>query len=238
VKRPRVVLLDIEGTTTPISFVYDQLFPYALRKLEAFFGSSAHRDRDDDLVQLRLERRAEGEDAQLPGWSERSDAEANASAVALLRWLMSRDRKSTGLKSVQGKIWEVGYRQGELAGLVYPDVAPALARWRRDGRRVAIFSSGSALAQELLFRHSTAGDLTGHLSGYFDTGVGPKREPESYRRIAGALRVSPSEVLFVSDVIQELDAAAEAGMRTALSVRATPQLRSNHRAIQSFDELD
>ena len=162
-----------------------------------------------------------------------------AGAVAYLRWLMDRDRKSTGLKSVQGKIWEEGYRAGELKSEVYPDVRLALERWHQRGVDIAIFSSGSVQAQRSLFHHTTAGDLTRFIGAYFDTTTGPKTSPESYARIAATLAHPPSEVLFVSDVAAELDAAATAGMRTALCVR-TPGNSAEagaHPIIHTFDQL-
>jgi enolase-phosphatase E1 len=152
---------------------------------------------------------------------------------------MDQDRKSTGLKSLQGKIWEEGYRSGELKGEVYPDVLPALERWRSRGIDIAIFSSGSVQAQRLLFRNSVAGDLTHFIKAYFDTTTGPKREPESYARIAGALERRASEVLFVSDIVEELDAARTGGMRTALCVRTPSPLEMHgaHPMIRRFDEI-
>jgi len=152
---------------------------------------------------------------------------------------MDQDRKSTGLKSLQGRIWEEGYRSGELKGEVYPDVLPALERWRGQGIDIAIFSSGSVQAQRSLFRNSVAGDLTRFISAYFDTTTGPKREPESYARIAATLERSPSEVLFVSDVGAELDAARTAGMQTALCVRTPGSAPSAgaHPVIHAFDQL-
>jgi len=155
---------------------------------------------------------------------------------------MDRDRKSTGLKALQGRIWEDGYRAGELRGkgAVYPDVRPALERWHAAGRTIAIFSSGSILAQRSLFANTTAGDLSPFLSGYFDTTTGPKREAGSYRRIAAALRQPPNAVLFVSDVSAELDAARATAMRTALCVRGTPapgEKPTDHPRIHSFAEL-
>jgi enolase-phosphatase E1 len=152
---------------------------------------------------------------------------------------MDRDRKSTGLKSLQGKIWEEGYRAGDLRGEVYPDVPPALERWRRQGTDIAIFSSGSVQAQRSLFGHTTAGDLTRFIRSYFDTTTGPKTAPESYLQIAAALDRPPSEVLFLSDVGAELDAASAAGMETALCVR-TPSSgvsTSAHPIIHGFDQL-
>ena len=159
--------------------------------------------------------------------------------VAYVHWLMDRDRKSTGLKSLQGKIWEEGYRSGDLKGEVYPDVLPAMERWRKQGIDVAIFSSGSVQAQRSLFRNSVAGDLTRFIRAYFDTTTGPKTELESYVRIAAALERSLSEILFVSDVVAELDAARAAGMRTALCVRAVASAppTGGHAVVHAFDQL-
>jgi len=164
-----------------------------------------------------------------------------ASVVAYVHWLMDRDRKSTGLKSLQGKIWEAGYRAGELRGRaeVYPDVAPALTRWRAHGKDIAIFSSGSVQAQRSLFANTTAGDLTPFIRAYFDTTTGAKTATQSYERIAAALERAPSEVLFLSDVGAELDAARAAGMQTSLCVR-TPgsgPAAGGHPVIHSFDDL-
>jgi enolase-phosphatase E1 len=171
----RAILLDIEGTTTPIEFVQQVLFPYARLRLHDYLQQHA----DDpgvraDLALLRAEHAAESPRApDLPPWSPE----------AYVYWLMDRDRKSTGLKALQGRIWEAGYRAGELQGKgeVYPDVRPALARWHDAGTTIAIFSSGSVQAQRNLFANTTAGDLTPFLSGYFDTTTGPKRAAASYR---------------------------------------------------------
>ena len=162
-----------------------------------------------------------------------------AAVVAHLHWLMDQDRKSTGLKSLQGKIWEEGYQAGDLRGEVYPDVPPALERWRRQGIDVAIFSSGSVQAQRSLFASTPAGDLTRFIRAYFDTTTGPKTAPDSYARIAAALERSPSEVLFLSDVAAELDAALTAGMQTALCVRTPGSAPSTgaHPVIHAFDQL-
>jgi enolase-phosphatase E1 len=229
----RAILLDIEGTTTPIEFVHQVLFPYARARVREHLGPR-------DVVVLREEYRAEAPAEDLPVWNP---ADETASAEAYVYWLMDRDRKSTGLKALQGRIWEAGYRAGELQGKgeVYPDVRPALARWRDAGKTIAIFSSGSVQAQRNLFANTTDGDLSPFLSGYFDTTTGPKREPPSYRRIAAELRRAPEEVLFVSDVAAELDAARAAGMRTALCVRGSeaPPVgpAGDHPRIRSFAEL-
>jgi len=152
---------------------------------------------------------------------------------------MDQDKKSTGLKSLQGKIWEEGYRTGDLRGEVYADVPPALERWRRQGIDIAIFSSGSVQAQRSLFASTAAGDLTRFIRAYFDTTTGPKTAPDSYGRIAAALERSPAEVLFLSDVAAELDAARTAGMRTALCVRAPGSAPSAgaHPVIHALDQL-
>jgi enolase-phosphatase E1 len=158
--------------------------------------------------------------------------------AAYARWLMEEDRKVTGLKAIQGRIWEEGFQAGQLEGIVYEDVPRALERWRGEGRAVAIFSSGSVLAQRLLFGHSSAGDLRRFLAAHFDTTTGPKREAESYGRIAAALGQDPHAILFVSDVAAELDAAKGAGLGTALCVRDGPlPAEGRHRAIRTFDDL-
>ena len=157
--------------------------------------------------------------------------------MAYVHWLMDRDSKSTGLKALQGRIWEEGYRRGELRGEVYDDVPAAFRRWRDEGRRIAIFSSGSVLAQRLLFSHSTVGDLTPFIDAHFDTTTGPKRQPDSYTLIAGRLGLPPRSVLFASDVAEELDAARAAGMETALCARSILPAGATHRVVQSLDAL-
>jgi len=187
-----------------------------------------------DVARLEAEHAAESSQPAPPPWHD--DV---AAVVAYVHWLMNRDRKSTGLKSLQGKIWEEGYRAGELRGEVYPDVPPALERWRRQGIDVAIFSSGSVQAQRSLFTNTAAGDLTRFIRAYFDTTTGPKTAPHSYAHIAAALERSPSEVLFLSDVGAELDAALTAGMRTALCVRTpgSAPAAGGHPVIRTLDGI-
>jgi enolase-phosphatase E1 len=231
-------LLDIEGTTTPIDFVHKTLFGYARARV----GDFLQRHWNDpevraDVALLETERAAESD----PGTSPPSPPcpSSPPSLVAYVYHLMDQDRKSTGLKSLQGKIWEEGYRSGDLKGEVYPDVLPALERWGGQGIDIAIFSSGSVQAQRSLFRNSVAGDLTRFIRAYFDTTTGPKREPESYARIAAALDQSPSDILFVSDIGAELDAAMVAGMRTALCVRTPGSVQEVgvHRVIHGLDDI-
>jgi len=224
--------LDIEGTTTPIAFVHQVLFPYARARVHDLLEQR-------DVAALLAEYESEPPHADLPSWNA---ANERASAEAYVYWLMDRDRKSTALKALQGRIWEAGFRAGELKGkgAVYPDVRPALARWQQAGKRIAIFSSGSVQAQRNLFANTTDGDLSSFLSGYFDTTTGPKREARSYRQIAATLGQEPRDVLFISDVTAELDAARAAGMRTVLCVRGAvspDDASANHPRIRSFAEL-
>jgi enolase-phosphatase E1 len=240
--RVQGIVLDIEGTTTPLAFVTDVLFPYARRWLGAYLSDHAA---SDDLAPifdlLRAEHSADSQLHQdVPPWIEAPPAARAVAVAGYVEWAMDRDRKTTGLKALQGKIWDDGYRRGDLIGAVFDDVPRAFARWAAASVAVTIFSSGSALAQKLLFRHSRAGDLTPFLSRYFDTTIGPKTEAGSYERIALELRASPGNLLFVSDAIRELDAARTAGMQTRLSLRpGNPPVPSGHghESIESLDEL-
>jgi enolase-phosphatase E1 len=235
----KVVLLDIEGTTTAVEFVYQVLFPYARDHVREFL----HRYPEPaqaDVERLKEEHAGERkQDLKPPNWSEESADSNLDSVVAYVHWLIERDRKSTALKSLQGKIWELGYRTGGLRSHVYPDVPPALARWRGQGKQIGIFSSGSSLAQKLLFGHTTEGDLTAFISGYFDTQLGPKTAASSYVGIAIKLQVAPSQILFVSDVTAELDAAESAGLQPVLCLRPgrQPPTPSPYPVIHTFDEI-
>lgn len=236
------VLLDIEGTTTPIDFVHGVLFPYARAHAAGYLQAHlSSRDVHLALDQLEQEHQAEAPGSNPPPpWLRGSSDERVRSAAAYVLWLMDRDRKSHGLKQLQGMIWEQGYRTGELRGQVFADVPPALERWRRQHVDVRIFSSGSVLAQQLLFATVDGADLTTFLSGYFDTAVGPKTEPESYAAIAGAFGLMPAEILFISDVTRELDAAGSAGLKTLFCVRPgnPPQPSGHaHSVIHSLDEI-
>jgi enolase-phosphatase E1 len=231
------ILLDIEGTTTPIAFVHEVLFSYARTHARNFlktnFNSAEVRA---DVVLLREEHAADVSNHP-PVLNEDSLPD---SIAAYVDWLIARDSKSTGLKSLQGKIWRQGYLDGSLKSHVYADVPPALERWQAKGLSINIFSSGSVLAQQLLFAHTEAGDLTKFIDNYFDTKVGKKGEAESYRRIAEALSLPANEILFISDVTAELDAAVEAGMQTLLSIRpGNPPQNAGDRypAIHNFAEI-
>lgn len=189
--QPKAILLDIEGTTSSIAFVAEVLFPYARKHLRDFVARHA-----EEVAPIL---------AEVPG----------DPVATLIQWI-DEDRKATPLKTLQGLIWAEGYAAGELEGHVYPDTPDALRRWTARGLAVHIYSSGSVAAQKLIFGHSDAGDLTPLLSGYFDTTTGPKREADSYTRIADALGLAPSELLFVSDAAGEVDAAHAAGLQALL----------------------
>jgi len=234
----RAILLDIEGTTTPIDFVFKVLFPYARSQTERFlerYGSSP--DVLEDLDGLRHEHLRDTRQGCSPPVLK--DPHEPASFVAYVDWLIERDCKSTPLKSLQGKIWAEGYANGDLCSQVFDDVPPALKRWRGQNRTIAIFSSGSVLAQKLLFSHTTAGDLTRFLSAYFDTTIGTKTDPASYEKIAKMLERSPAEIVFISDVVSELDGAAAAGLRAVLCRRPGnhPQPENAHNVIRTLNEL-
>jgi len=229
----RAILLDIEGTTTPIAFVYDVLFPYARAHLREYL-----RDRpDSDAINvLKQEWRVDADHGEAPAFTDHS-----IDAVATyVEWLMDRDRKSPGLKQLQGLVWERGYREGALKGDVFPDVPPALERWHQRGIAVAIYSSGSILAQRLLFSSTRFGDLTRLLSNYFDTSSGSKTSADSYRRIAASLECSTDDMLFVSDSASELEAARSGGCQVTLCVRpGDPALQAPEgiRVVHTFDEI-
>lgn len=232
------LLLDIEGTTTPIDFVYNVLFPYARAHVKDYLA--AHMSLADiaGLFEENVDDARRGLDPPLiEGPAERLSLDT---VEAYVRWLMDHDRKTTPLKSLQGKIWDEGYRRGELRSQVFEDVPAAFKRWREQAKEIYIYSSGSVLAQKLLFANTEAGDLTPFINGYFDTNIGAKKDPESYRRIAGELELESSAVLFISDVADELDAAASAGFQMVLCIRPgnpaqTPA--SSHTIIKTFDEI-
>jgi enolase-phosphatase E1 len=222
----RAIVTDIEGTTSSISFVKDVLFPYARKRLPAYIET--HGDLPE--VQHWLH-----EAAKEAGIIEASRQEI----IELLEHWIDEDRKSTALKALQGMIWKVGYEAGDYRAHVYPEVAAKLHAWRADGQHLYVYSSGSVPAQKLFFRYSEAGDLTPMFAGYFDTETGPKREAASYERIAEAIGERPEHVLFLSDIVEELDAAQAAGFQTAWLVRP-PQpmpVQPRHPAFADFDAI-
>lgn len=227
----RGILLDIEGTTTPIAFVHDVLFSYARDHVREFLLANA--DKEDVRADIALLNDEHAEDVS-------KDHNPPPLVADYVEWLIALDRKSTGLKSLQGKIWRQGYQDGSLKSQVFADVAPAFERWHERGLSINIFSSGSVLAQKLLFAHTEDGDLTRFIDDYFDTNVGKKGEAESYRRIAEKMKLAAGAILFVSDVIDELNAAHEAGMKTLLSIREGNAPQDNvkqYPEVHSFDQI-
>lgn len=220
----RAIITDIEGTTTSVSFVYDVLFPYAREHMAAYIQS--HRDHTEVRTQLELVGKELGKTLD--------DRQATDQ---LLAW-MDEDRKITPLKTLQGLIWEHGYKQGHFKGHLYEDVPRNLQRWHERGIALYVYSSGSVQAQKLLFANTCFGDLTGLFSGFFDTRVGGKRETGSYERIVRQTGFQAQNMLFLSDIEQELEAADQAGIRSLLLVRGGHKEPGKFRAVRSFDQVE
>lgn len=235
----RGLLLDIEGTTSSVRFVYDVLFPFARRELPAFLA--AHWEEPELRRACELIAHDAGA-ASFAAWVGDADGPAARARVsAEVHRLMDGDLKATGLKDLQGLIWRQGYESGELCSHVYDDVPPALTAWQAAGWSVRIYSSGSIAAQRQFFAHTVHGDLTTHFDGHYDTTIGPKRAAASYQAIAADWGLPPPAVLFLSDVVAELDAARAAGMQTTLALRpgnAAAPAPHSHPTVCSFDELE
>lgn len=226
----KTILTDIEGTTSSISFVKDVLFPYARQALPAFV-------------------RRQGHEPEVRRWLDAAAVDAGSVCqdsvlVEVLQGWIDEDRKHPALKALQGMIWESGYRNGDYTAHIYPDAEIALRAWHDAGHALYVYSSGSVAAQKLLFEHSSAGDLRPLFSGYFDTAVGGKREVRSYRAIIDALQIPAQEVVFLSDVVEELDAAREAGLATVLLDRPqdyaaarTGEATHGHARVSSFTDI-
>ena len=227
---PTVILTDIEGTTSSISFVKNVLFPYARKALPAFVA-------------------AHGQEPQVRRWLDAVAVEIGGACqdsliVETLQGWIDQDRKHTALKALQGMIWEAGYRNGDYKAHFYPEVAAVLKGWHAEGKPLYVYSSGSVPSQKLFFGFSEAGDLTGLVSGWFDTEVGGKREADSYRHIVAAIGVPAGQILFLSDVVEELDAARDAGLQTRLLDRLDdyPLPRSGeaahgHDRVENFQQI-
>jgi enolase-phosphatase E1 len=219
----KLILLDIEGTVSPLAFVHDVMFPYARQRagfyLARHWGTAV-------IAQLAC-------DAGVAAFATPAEAEA------AVQRLMDADAKVTGLKQLQGMIWEEGFRNGELRSRIFDDVPQALADWCREGCEIRIYSSGSVHAQKLFFAHTECVDLTTHFSGYYDTTTGSKRDTASYLAIAADCGLPADQILFVSDVVEELNAARNAGMFTVLAVRPgnSPAPLHDHPVITTFSDI-
>lgn len=220
------ILTDIEGTTSSISFVKDVLFPYAREHLPAFVAAHG------DDAEVRRWLNAAAQDAGV-------DAADRGAVVATLRQWIDEDRKATPLKALQGMIWQDGYVSGAYRAHLYPEVAARLRAWRAAGLPLYVYSSGSVAAQKLFFRYSEAGDLSGLFDGHFDTEVGGKREAASYARISTAIGVAAPNILFLSDIVEELDAARSAGLQTTWLCRPPLNCPANsaHPCVGGFDAI-
>jgi len=210
------ILLDIEGTVSPIAFVHELLFPFARRELRGFLERH-FADRTMAPLWDSLARDVGAEN--IASLAKQMNVEPIDVVQRTVERLMDSDAKATGLKELQGRIWKGGFESGVLKAQLFEDVPPALERWTAAGIRVRIYSSGSVAAQQLFFGHTRFGDLRKFLSGYYDTTTGPKCEPESYRKIATSIGVDAGKILFFSDIVAELDAASAAGTQTGLMLR-------------------
>ncbi|RCS49143.1 acireductone synthase [Bremerella cremea] len=233
------ILLDIEGTTSSVSFVYDVMFPFVLRELDNYLECAWNApELSPVLDQIAQDA---GHQSFLAWTADLTDESSRRERVASeIRRLMADDVKATGLKQLQGMIWKDGFERGELVAQVYQDVPEALEAWTSAGLRVYIYSSGSIAAQKLFFGHSEAGNLLPYFSGHFDTTTGPKKETQSYLTIAAEIGEAGEKVLFISDVTAELDAAREAGMETRLSIRPgnkPVEEGHGHEPIASFSQV-
>lgn len=233
----KAILLDIEGTTTPIDFVHKTLFPFAKAKIGGYVSEHLS-ELKDEIKQLKAEYKI---DFTNQIYGRNFDEKSAESIVEYLKFLIEVDRKSTPLKSLQGKIWQAGYESGELKSVMFEDVPQAFERWYQKGKTIAIYSSGSVLAQKLIFQYSNFGDLSKYISAYFDTEVGHKRERKSYENIAEKMQNRKHEILFISDVLEEIEAAHATGIDTILADREgnVPVSRKHSfQVIQSFDAVE
>ncbi len=225
-KNIKYILTDIEGTTTSVKFVYEELFPYFLRniaEIESFTSNLQVQEAFKATVNLanKLENRR---------------LKSTTEIIATLKRWCEEDKKITPLKTVQGFIWKEGYESGAIKGHVYPDVEKSLKDWESKNIKMGVFSSGSVEAQKLLFGYSLAGDLTSYFKNYFDTTTGGKRESDTYLKISEILELEPNSILFLSDIAEELEAAKEIGMETCQLLRPGTE-KSWHNSVTSFDEI-
>lgn len=224
----KYILMDVEGTTTSISFVHDVLFPYSLERVESFINSL--QDKEEIILDILTQTKKTVHDEQLKFIN-------NEEAIAqLIEWIKT-DRKHPALKTLQGMIWNIGYQSGELKGHVYPDVPAALEEWSKKGIKLGIYSSGSVEAQKALFGHSLSGDLNHYFADNFDTNIGQKRDVKSYFNISSELGIDPAQILFLSDITEELDAAKMAGFLTTQLVRLEDLPFKDHKQVRSFSEI-
>lgn len=220
----KAILTDIEGTTTSIDFVTSILFPFARKNMSDFIKNNQH-DLPVNQILKEIEK------------SENIPAGDVDSLLAVLNRWMDEDKKIASLKTLQGLIWEKGYHEGSLKGHLYEDTFENLKKWKENGLELYVFSSGSILAQKLLFTHTCYGDLTSFFTDYFDTTIGSKKDTSSYEIIAKKIGFPINQILFLSDIEAELNAAQKAGMHTLLVSRQIIPLNTHHRYVQNFNQI-
>ena len=231
------ILLDIEGTTSSISFVYDEMFPYVRDTLDSYLSENW----DSPALVAALDKLAVDVDQDPKTWLSGTAEQQQQTVAKAVIGLMDADVKATGLKELQGMIWMSGFQTGQLVAHLFDEVAECIQEWNASGKDVKIYSSGSIAAQKLFFGHSIAGDLLDQFSGHYDTTIGSKRDADSYRKISQKFDCEAEQIVFISDVVEELDAAKEAGLQTVLSVRpGNKPVSEDHGylAIKSFAELE
>ena len=221
------ILTDIEGTTTSISYVYDILFPYFRERIWELEKMT-----ENKIVQSAFE-----ETKLIVSEEEGTNLESLNQIIQKLNSWCEQDRKITPLKTLQGVLWKIGYEQGVLKGHVYDDVPIALEKWHQMGLKLGVFSSGSIEAQKLIFKYSVKGDLTNNFSNYFDTKTGVKRDPETYAKIATVIKKAPTSILFLSDIVQELEAADMAGYKTIQLIRPGTKIEWR-KSVKDFSEIE
>ena len=227
----KFILTDIEGTTTSINFVHDELFPYSEKRMKDFVVSNLLNTDVQSCLNLVKKTIIEEE-----SMNQNQEINLDQIILQLKKWI-KQDRKHPALKTLQGMIWKVGYELGEIKGHLYEDVLPALIKWKESSIQLAVYSSGSVQAQHLIFKHSIKGDLKSYFTHFFDTAVGNKREITSYQNIAKALQTLPSDILFLSDIKEELDAAHAVGFQTIQLVRNDKVVIGNHKTVKNFSEI-
>ena len=220
------ILMDIEGTTSSISFVKDVLFPYFLLNIDDI----------NKLSNIKEVKYAFGQVLRLVKQDENRDITTSEEVIFQLKKWCEQDLKITPLKTLQGILWQKGYQNGELLGHVYDDVPEMLENWNFLGKKMGIFSSGSVNAQKLLFSHSVKGNLSTYFSNYFDTNIGSKRDSDTYSLITKQLALPSNRILFLSDVIEELAAADMAGMKT-IQITREGNLQAWPQSVSDFSEI-
>ena len=237
------LLLDIEGTTCPVSFVSKILFPFAKRELSSYLIQNAHNGNQSQTIQKAKKEWAEDQSVKSVQLKKQVDLQEISEMDALTQYLehlIVIDKKSTALKDIQGEIWELGYSNGELKAELFPETVECLQQWHRQGITLSVYSSGSIHAQKLLYRYTSEGNLETLFSHWFDTHTGPKKASQSYTTIATQSNTAPENIWFISDNGEECDAARKAGIKTLFSLRDGNPDRDprDHEVIQSLREVD